>query len=85
MIESKIYIGLNDETANTQLFENEQYTGCCAMCVMHTKSRFLSACRRADISVKAVTMRRKLMPVDVNKALVRDIAEDVCSFIRSRF
>lgn len=25
MIESKIYIGLNDETTNTQLFENEQY------------------------------------------------------------
>ena len=25
MIESKIYIGLNDLTTNTQLFENEKY------------------------------------------------------------
>ena len=25
MVESKIYIGLNDPVANTQLFENEKY------------------------------------------------------------
>lgn len=59
MVESKIYIGLNDLASNTQLFENEKYISVLRKVCHSYRVPFLSACRRADIFTKAENMQRK--------------------------
>ena len=60
MVESKIYIGLNDLSTNTQLFENEKY---------------IRVLRNVCYSYSLV-----LTLIDVDKAVVKDIAKDLCAF-----
>ena len=55
MVESKIYIGLNDVNTNTQFFENGEYA------------------RETSLVVTLI---------DVEKAVVGDIAKDLCAFFR---
>lgn len=52
MIESKIYIGLNDVNTNTQLFENEKYIkGIRNVCYSH-RGLFLSMYRKVGTFMK---------------------------------
>lgn len=84
MIESKIYIGLNDETTNTQLFENEQYIKVLRNVCYAYKVPFSFSVQEGGYIYESGDYAREtslvLTLVDVDKAVVRSIAEDVCAF-----
>ena len=68
MVESKIYIGLNDLSTNTQLFENEKYIKVQEGGYIYESGEY------ARETSLVLTL------IDVDKAVVKDIAKDLCAF-----
>ncbi len=84
MIESKIYIGLNDVTTNTQLFENEQYIKVLRNVCYSYKVPFSFSVQEGGYIYESGDYAREtslvLTLIDVDKAVVTDIAKDLCAF-----
>ena len=84
MIESKIYIGLNDLTTNTQLFENEKYIKILRDVCYSYKVPFSFNVQEGGYIYENGDYAREtslvLTLIDVEKSIVNDIANDLCAF-----
>ena len=84
MNESKIYIGLNDLTTNTQLFENEKYIKVLRNVCYSYKVPFSFNIQEGgyiyDNGEYAKETSLVLTLIDVEKDIVKDIAKDLCAF-----
>ncbi len=84
MIETKIYIGLNDQITNTQLFENEKYIKILRNVCYSYKVPFSFGIQEGgyiyDNGDYAKETSLVLTLIDVNKEVVNDIAKDLCAF-----
>lgn len=84
MIERKIYIGLNDLTTNTQLFENEKYIRVLRNVCYSYKVPFSFNVQEGGYLYENGDYAREtslvLTLIDVEKAVVNDIARDLCAF-----
>lgn len=86
MTESKIYIGLNDLTTNTQLFESEKYIKVLRNVCYAYKVPFSFNVQEGGYIYESGEYAREtslvLTLIDVEKAVVNDIAKDLCAFFR---
>ncbi len=86
MVESKIYIGLNDLTTNTQLFENEKYIRVLRNVCYSYKVPFSFNLQEGGYIYDSGEYAREtslvVTLIDVEKAVVNDIAKDLCAFFR---
>ncbi len=84
MVESKIYIGLNDLTTNTQLFENEKYIRVLRNVCYSYKVPFSFNVQEGGYVYESGEYAREtslvLTLIDAEKAVVNDIAKDLCAF-----
>ncbi len=84
MIESKIYIGLNDLTTNTQLFESEKYINVLRNVCYSYKVPFSFNVQEGGYIYESGAYARErslvLTLIDVEKTVVNDIAKDLCAF-----
>ena len=84
MIESKIYIGLNDLTTNTHLFENEKYIRVLRNVCYSYKVPFSFGVQEGGYIYEngeyALETSLVLTLIDVKKDVVNDIAKDLCAF-----
>lgn len=84
MIESKIYIGLNDLTTNTQLFENEKYINILRNVCYSYKVPFSFNVEEGgyiyDNGEFARETSLSLTLIDVERSIVNEIAKDLCAF-----
>ena len=84
MIESKIYIGLNDLSTNTQLFESEKYIRVLRNVCHSYKVPFSFQVQEGGYIYENGEYAREtslvLTLIDVDKAIVNDIAKDLCAF-----
>ncbi len=84
MIESKIYVGLNDLTTNTQLFESEKYIRVLRSVCYSYKVPFSFNVQEGGYIYESGEYAREtslvLTLIDVEKAIVNDIAKDLCAF-----
>ncbi len=84
MIESKIYIGLNDLTTNTQLFENERYIKILRNVCYSYKVPFSFSIQEGGYIYESGEYARDtslvLTLIDAKKSIVDDIAKDLCAF-----
>ncbi len=84
IIESKIYIGLNDLNTNTQLFENEKYIRVLRnVCYSYRVPFSFNVQEGGYIYENGEYARETSLVVtliDVEKAIVNDIAKDLCAF-----
>ena len=84
MVESKIYIGLNDLSTNTQLFENEKYIRVLRNVCYSYKVPFSFQVQEGGYIYESGEYAREtslvLTLIDVDKAVVKDIAKDLCAF-----
>lgn len=84
MVETKIYIGLNDLTTNTQLFENEKYIRMLRNVCYSYKVPFSFYVQEGGYIYESGEYAREtslvLTLVDVDKAIANDIAKDLCVF-----
>ena len=84
MIESKIYVGLNDVTTNTQLFESEKYIRVLRNVCYSYKVPFSFSVQEGGYIYENGEYAREnslvLTLIDVDKAIVNDIAKDLCAF-----
>ena len=84
MIESKIYIGLNDLVTNTQLFESEKYIKVLRnVCYSYRVPFSFNIQEGGYIYENGAYARERslvLTLIDVEKAVVNDIAKDLCAF-----
>lgn len=84
MVESKIYIGLNDVTTNTQLFENEKYIKVLRNVCYSYKVPFSFNVQEGGYVYESGEYAREtslvLTLIDTDKAVVNDIAKDLCAF-----
>lgn len=84
MIESKIYIGLNDLTTNTQLFENERYIKILRNVCYSYKVPFSFSIQEGGYIYENGEYAREtslvLTLIDAKKSIVDDIAKDLCAF-----
>ena len=84
MIERKIYIGLNDLTTNTQLFENEKYIRVLRNVCYSYKVPFSFNVQEGGYLYENGDYAREtslvLTLIDAEKAVVNDIARDLCAF-----
>ncbi len=84
MVESKIYIGLNDVTTNTQLFENEKYVKVLRNVCYSYKVPFSFNVQEGGYVYESGEYAREtslvLTLIDADKAVVDDIAKDLCAF-----
>lgn len=86
MVESKIYIGLNDLASNTQLFENEKYISVLRKVCHSYRVPFSFSVQEGGYIYESGEYAREtslvLTLIDVEKAVVNDIAKDFCAFFR---
>ncbi len=86
MVESKIYIGLNDVATNTQLFESEKYIRVLRSVCYSYKVPFSFSVQEGGYIYENGDYAREtslvLTLIDVEKAVVDDIAKDLCAFFR---
>ncbi len=86
MVESKIYIGLNDLTTNTQLFENEKYVRVLRKVCYSYKIPFSFHMQEGGYVYENGEYAKEtslvLTLIDVEKSVVEDIAKDLCAFFR---
>lgn len=86
MVESKIYIGLNDLTTNTQLFENEKYIRVLRNVCYSYKAPFSFTVQEGGYIYESGEYAQEtslvLTLIDVEKDVVNDIAKDLCAFFR---
>ena len=84
MVESKIYIGLNDLSTNTQLFENEKYIRVLRNVCYSYKVPFSFQVQEGGYIYESGEYAREtslvLTLIDVDKTVVKDIAKDLCAF-----
>lgn len=84
MLESKIYIGLNDLTTNTQLFENEKYIKVLRNVCYSYKVPFSFSMQEGGYIYENGEYAKEtglvLVLIDVEKTVVNDIAKDLCAF-----
>ncbi len=84
MNETKIYIGLNDETTNTQLFENEKYISLLRNVCYSYKIPFSFNIEEGgyiyDNGEYAKETTLVLTLIDVKEEIVNDVAKDLCAF-----
>ncbi len=84
MVETKIYIGLNDLTTNTQLFENEKYIRILRNVCYSYKVPFSFNVQEGGYIYENGEYAREtslvLTLIDVDQAVVSDIAKDLCVF-----
>lgn len=84
MIESKIYIGLNDVTTNTQLFENEKYISVLRNVCYAYKVPFSFNVEEGGYIYQNGDYAREtslvLTLIDAEKDVVNEIAKDLCAF-----
>lgn len=84
MVERKIYIGLNDLTTNTQLFENEKYIRVLRNVCYSYRVPFSFNVQEGGYLYENGDYAREtslvLTLIDVEKAVVNDIARDLCAF-----
>lgn len=84
MIESKIHIGLNDLTTNTQLFENEKYISILRNVCHSYKVPFSFSVEEGgyiyDDGEFAHETSLLLTLIGVKKSTVNEIAKDLCAF-----
>ena len=84
MIESKIYIGLNDLTTNTQLFKNERYIKILRNVCYSYKVPFSFSIQEGGYIYESGEYARDtslvLTLIDAKKSIVDDIAKDLCAF-----
>lgn len=90
MVESKIYIGLNDLASNTQLFENEKYISVLRKVCYSYRVPFSFSVQEGGYIYESGEYAKEiclvLTLIDVEKSVVKDIAGDLCAFlIRSLF
>ena len=80
MVESKIYIGLNDLSTNTQLFENEKYIRVLRNVCYSYKVPFSFQVQEGGYIYESGEYAREtslvLTLIDVDKAVVKDIAKE---------
>ena len=86
MIETKIYVGLNDLTTNTQLFENEKYIRILRNVCYSYKVPFSFTVQEGGYIYESGEYAQEtslvLTLIDVEKSVVNDIAKDLCAFFR---
>ena len=84
MLESRIYVGLNDLTTNTQLFEDERYIEMLRNVCCSYKVPFSFNVQEGGYIYENGEYAREtslvLTLIDVEKAVVTDIAKDLCAF-----
>ncbi len=84
MIESKIYVGLNDVTTNTQLFESEKYIRVLRNVCYSYRVPFSFNVQEGGYIYENGEYAREnslvLTLIDVDKSVVNDIARDLCAF-----
>ena len=84
MIETKIYIGLNDLTTNTQLFENEKYIRVLRNVCYSYKIPFSFSVQEGGYIYENGEYAKEtslvLTLIDVEKAVVENVAKDLCAF-----
>ena len=84
MVESKIYIGLNDVTTNTQLFENEKYIRVLRNVCYAYKVPFSFNVQEGGYIYENGDYAREtslvLTLIGAEKDVVNDIAKDLCAF-----
>lgn len=84
MTESKIYIGLNDLTTNTQLFESEKYIKVLRNVCYAYKVPFSFNVQEGGYIYESGEYAKEtclvLTLIDVEKSIVKDIAGDLCAF-----
>ncbi len=86
MVETKIYVGLNDLTTNTQLFENEKYIRILRNVCYSYKVPFSFNVQEGGYIYESGEYAQEtslvLTLIDVEKSVVNDIAKDLCAFFR---
>ena len=83
MVESKIYIGLNDVNTNTQLFEKEKYVRVLRnVCYSYRVPFSQEGGYIYENGEYARETSLVVTLIDVEKAVVGDIAKDLCAFFR---
>lgn len=86
MVKSEIYIGLHDSTTKTQLFENEKYIRVLRNVCHSYKVPFSFGIQEGGYIYENGEYAREtslvLTLIDVEKAVVNDIAKDLCAFFR---
>lgn len=86
MVESKIYIGLNDVNTNTQLFENEKYVRVLRNVCYSYRVPFSFHVQEGGYIYENGEYAREtslvVTLIDVEKAVVGDIGKDLCAFFR---
>lgn len=84
MVESKIYIGLNDVTTNTQLFENEKYISILRNACYAYKVPFSFSIQEGGYIYQSGEYAREtslvLTLIDADEGIVNEIAKDLCAF-----
>lgn len=84
MVETKIYVGLNDLTTNTQLFENEKYIRILRNVCYSYKVPFSFSVQEGGYIYESGEYAKEtclvLTLIDVEKSIVKDIAGDLCAF-----
>lgn len=84
MTESKIYIGLNDLTTNTQLFESEKYISVLRNVCYSYKVPFSFGVQEGGYIYESGEYAREkslvLTLIDAQKSTVNEIAKDLCAF-----
>ena len=89
MVESKIYIGLNDVNTNTQLFENEKYVRVLRNVCSSYRVPFSFHVQEGGYIYESGEYAREtslvVTLIDVEKAVVGDIAKDLCAFFRQEY
>ncbi|MCR4673052.1 MAG: hypothetical protein K5637_07445 [Lachnospiraceae bacterium] len=84
MIESKIYIGLNDMTTNTQLFDNQEYISVLRNVCYSYEIPFSFNVQEGGYIYENGDYAREtslvVTLVDVPKDTVEEIAKDLCAF-----
>ena len=86
MVETKIYVGLNNLTTNTQLFENEKYIRILRNVCYSYKVPFSFNVQEGGYIYESGEYAQEtslvLTLIDVEKSVVNDIAKDLCAFFR---
>ena len=84
MVETKIYIGLNDLATNTQLFENEKYIRILRNVCYSYKVPFSFNVQEGGYIYENGEYAREtslvLTLINVDKTVASDIAKDLCAF-----
>ena len=84
MLETRIYIGLNDSITRTQLFETEKYMSILRNVCLSYKTPFsFEVVEGGYIHTDGEFVRETslvLILIDADKNVVEDIARDLCAF-----